>query len=75
MSDKFDRRDFLKVDRVSPPPVSSSVSAQRGLSIESVMDVERAILWPDSGGEQPVETDNVEVARAQEEEEGRRTRR
>jgi hypothetical protein len=74
MSDKFDRRDFLKVDRVSPPSVSSSVSAQRGLSIESVMDVERAILWPDSGGEPPVETDNVEVARAQEGE-GRRTRR
>lgn len=74
MSEKFDRRDFLRVDRISPPPISNCVPAQRVLSVAAVVDVERAILWPDSGGEQPVETDNVEVARAQEED-GRRTRR
>ena len=73
MSDKFDGRDFLRVDGISPPPISHRVPAQRVLSVEAVMDVERAILWPDSGGE-PLETDNVEVARAQEEE-GRRIRR
>jgi hypothetical protein len=68
MSEKFDCRDFLQVDRISPSPVSHSVRAQRVLSVEAVMDVERAILWPDSGGEQSVTSDNVEVARAQEEE-------
>lgn len=74
MSDKFDDRDFLRVDRISPPPISNCVPTQRVLSVEAVMDVERAVLWPDSGGEQPVEADNVEVARAQEEE-GRSKRR
>ena len=62
MSDKFDRRDFLRGDRLR---------AQRVLSVEAVMDVERAILWPDSAGEQPAESDSVEVACSQE---GRRTR-
>jgi len=74
MSDKFDGRDFLRVDVISPPPISHRVLAQRVLSVEAVMDFERAILWPDSGGEQPVKNDNVEVARAQEGE-GRRIRR
>jgi len=74
MSEKFDGRDFLRVGGISPPPISHRVPAQRVLSVEAVMDVERAILWPDSGGEQPVKNDNVEVARAQEGE-GRRIRR
>jgi len=74
MSEKFDGRDFLRVGGISPPPISHRVPAQRVLSVEAVMDVERAILWPDSGGEQPVTNDNVEVARAQEGE-GRRIRR
>jgi hypothetical protein len=50
MSDKFDRRDFLRVDRTSPPLISKRVRAQRVLSIEAVINVERAILWPDSDG-------------------------
>jgi TorA maturation chaperone TorD len=48
------------------PPISNWVPAQRLLSVEAVMDVERAILWPDAGGEQPAKSDNVEAARAQE---------
>jgi hypothetical protein len=66
MSDKFDRRDFLRVDRIFPRPISNWVPAQRVLSVEAVMDVERAILWPDAGGEQPAESENVEAAHAQE---------
>jgi TorA maturation chaperone TorD len=42
------------------------VPALRVLSVETVMDVERAILWPDAGGEQPIENDNVAAAGAQE---------
>jgi len=69
MSDKFDHRGFLKADRISPPPISNRVRAQRVLSVEAVMDVERAILWPDSGRELPGEKENNsdETARAQEE--------
>lgn len=44
----------------------SSAPAERSLSIETVMDVARAILWPDAGGEQAVETDDGDAARAQE---------
>ena len=47
MSSKFD-------DRVGIP-------SQRELSVENVMDVARAILWPDAGNEQPAETDNVDT--------------
>jgi TorA maturation chaperone TorD len=36
------------------------------LSVEAVMDVARAILWPDPVGEQPVEVDDGDAARAQE---------
>ena len=66
MSDKADHRDFLPVDRISPPAKSNPVRAQRVLSVEAVINAERAILWPDAGGEQPVESDNVEAARAHE---------
>ncbi len=69
MADKFDRHDFPRVDRISPPPLSAWVRAQRVLSVEAVMDVERAILWPDSDGEQAVQNNNVGAARAQEEKE------
>lgn len=58
MSDKSDRRDFSKVDRISPPLISSWVRAQRVLSVEAVVDVERAILWPDSDDSQPVRNNN-----------------
>jgi TorA maturation chaperone TorD len=44
----------------------SSARAERLLSVETVMDVARAILWPDAGGEQPVEIDGGDVPRAQE---------
>lgn len=39
---------------------------QRTLSVEAVMDVASAILWPESGREQVVEIDDVDAARAQE---------
>jgi TorA maturation chaperone TorD len=48
------------------PPISNWVSAQRLLSVETVMDVERAVLWPDAGGEQSSNGANVEAARAHE---------
>jgi TorA maturation chaperone TorD len=35
------------------------------LSVE-VMDIAHSILWPDAGGEQPAEIDDVDAARAQE---------
>jgi TorA maturation chaperone TorD len=44
----------------------SKVPTERVLSVEAVMDVARAILWPDPGGEQPGEIDDVDAARAQE---------
>jgi hypothetical protein len=64
MSDKADHRDFLPVDRISPPAKSNPVRAQRVLSVEAVINAERAILWPDSRGEQPVQTDNAGASRA-----------
>jgi TorA maturation chaperone TorD len=36
------------------------------LSVDAVMDVASAILWPEPGHEQPVEIDDVDAARAQE---------
>jgi TorA maturation chaperone TorD len=53
---------------ISQPAASnwSTVPAGRVLSVEAVMDVARAILWPDPGGEQPAEIDDVDAARAQE---------
>ena len=67
MSDKSDRRDFLGVDPISPLPISNRVREQRVLSLEVVISVERAILWPDSDGEQAAENHDDEAARAQEE--------
>ena len=43
----------------------SSGAAERVLSVDAVMDVARAILWPESSNEKPVEIDGGEVARAQ----------
>ena len=60
MSSKFD-------DRVGIP-------AQRVLSVENVMDVARAILWPDAGKEQPAETDNGETAMSRQVADRRRRR-
>ena len=53
---------------ISQPSVSSwsTVPTGRVLSVEAVMDVARAILRPDSCGEQPGEIDDVDAARAQE---------
>jgi DNA-binding transcriptional regulator YdaS (Cro superfamily) len=55
---------------ISQPSVSSlsKIPTERVLSVEAVMDVARAILWPDPGGEQPGEIDDVDATR-------RRTRR
>jgi hypothetical protein len=43
--------------RAGIPQVSisnrSSAPAERFLSVETVMDVARAILWPNGGGEKP----------------------
>jgi hypothetical protein len=50
MADKFDRCDFLRADCISPPPISGGVRVRRVLSVEAVIDVEYAILWPDSDG-------------------------
>jgi TorA maturation chaperone TorD len=43
-----------------------SARTERVLSVEAVMDVERAVLWPDADGEQPVAIDDGDAARAQE---------
>lgn len=53
---------------ISRPSVSSwsKVPSERVLSVEAVMDVARAISWPDPGGDQPGEIDDVDAARAQE---------
>jgi TorA maturation chaperone TorD len=53
---------------ISQPSVSSwpKIPTERVLSVEAVMDVARAILWPDPGGEQPGEIGDVDAARAQE---------
>jgi hypothetical protein len=55
---------------ISQPSASSWPKAPTGrvLSVEAVMDVARAILWPDPGGEQLGEIDDVDATR-------RRTRR
>ena len=75
MSDKLDRHHCLRVDRISPPrPISNRVRGSRVLSVEAVIYVERAILWPDDDGEQPGQSNHVQAARAQEQK-GRRTRR
>jgi hypothetical protein len=41
----------------------SKIPTERVLSVEAVMDVARAILWLDPGGEQLGEIDDVDAAR------------
>ena len=60
MSSKFD-------DRGDTP-------SQRVLSVENVMDVARAILWPDAGNERPAESDNGETAMSRQVADRRRPR-
>lgn len=43
-----------------------SAPTERVLSVEAAMDVARAVLWPDVGGEQAFEIDDGDAARAQE---------
>jgi len=45
---------------------SQNGRAERSLSVESVMDVARTILWPEPGHEQATKIDDVEAARAHE---------
>jgi len=70
MSDKSDRRDYLRVTQISPPVISSWVRPRHVLSVEALRDVERAILWPESGDARPMQNKNVEAARAQEGKDG-----
>jgi TorA maturation chaperone TorD len=53
---------------VASHPSASNLSRvrNRALSVEAVMDLEREILWPTTGNEQPVELDDVDASRAQE---------
>jgi TorA maturation chaperone TorD len=51
--------------RQLPASRLSTVPA-RPLSVEAVMDLESEILWPESGHEEPLETDSVDAHRAQE---------
>jgi TorA maturation chaperone TorD len=78
MDDRLQRESFFSAGSVADPvrrmhlsqisarPNFSSGAAERVLSVDAVMDVARAILWPELSNEEPVEIDDGEAARAQE---------
>jgi hypothetical protein len=42
----------------------SKVAAERALTVEAVMDVASAVLWPESDRAQPIEMNDIDAVRA-----------
>jgi len=68
MDDRIQRESFFSTGGVADPvrrmhlskvsiPSLSSAPAERVLSVDAVMDVARAILWPETGSKKPSEGD------------------
>ena len=68
MDDRIQRESFLSTSGVADPvrwmhvskasiPSSSSAPVERVLSVDAVMDVARAILWPEVRSKKPSEGD------------------
>jgi len=64
--DVLDPAHRLHSSQMSGAPISSSGAVERVLSVDAVMEVARAILWPEPSNEKSLETNDGEVARAQE---------
>src|SRR5689334_4405879 len=64
--DVLDPVNRLHSSQMSGASISSSGAVERVLSVDAVMEVARAILWPEPSNEKSLETNDGEVARAQE---------
>ena len=54
----------MDLSQISPIPNLSSGAVERALSVDAVMDVARAILWPEIDSKKPFESDGI-ATRAQ----------